>query len=73
MPTWSANSIWLTMSRLGADAGKFLQHRLGIEQIHLAGAAVLEEMDNRFGFRRKVGLLRFQVVNLGRTKEVPAE
>jgi hypothetical protein len=31
-----------------------VEHRLRIEQVHLAGAAVHEQMDDRFGLRREV-------------------
>jgi len=35
-----------------------------IEEVHLAGSAVLEEMDDRFSLGSKVRLLRLKIVNL---------
>jgi hypothetical protein len=32
----------------------FQKSRFGVEQVHLAGAAVLDELDNRFGFAGEV-------------------
>ncbi len=59
VPIWSANSIWLTMSRLGAEPANFCQHRLRIEQVDLAGAAILEQLDDGFRFTREMRRLRF--------------
>src|SRR5262245_23588938 len=46
----------------GGRTRKLAQHRLGIKQVDLAGAAVHEEMDDRFGFGLKVRRLRHQII-----------
>src|ERR1043166_3793009 len=40
----------------------FVQRRLGIEEIDLTWAAILEEVDDALGSRREMGVLRQQVV-----------
>lgn len=35
-------------------AGVLLEHRFGIEQVHLAGAAILDELDDGLGFGGEV-------------------
>ena len=47
-------------------AGVLLQHRLAVEQVNLAGAAVHEEVDDGFRFRLEMRLAHLLVVNLAR-------
>ena len=53
-------------SLLGAVPARLCQRRLGIEQVHLAGAAVHEQMNDGFGLGRELRLLRRQIVNMRR-------
>ena len=48
-------------SRLGGGTGEALEGGLGIEQVHLAGAAVHEEMDDGLGFAGEVRGLGLQI------------
>src|ERR1044072_7668378 len=45
--------------RLSATLGEF---RFRIEQVHLAGTTVLDELDNGFSSSRKVAPARFEVI-----------
>src|SRR5579884_589498 len=38
-----------------------VEHRLGIKQVHLTGAAVHEEVNDGLGFRRKMRRTRFEI------------
>ncbi len=49
-----------------------VEHRLGVEQIHLTGAAIHEQMNDRFGFRLEMRRAGFEIAR-GFLRQVPGE
>jgi len=51
-------------------AGQFLEDGLGVEEVHLAGAAVLDKLDDGFGFGGEMGGAGLDVVDGGGLQHV---
>ena len=51
-------------------AGHFFEVWLGVEQVHLAGSAILDELDDGFGFGGKVDGPGLEVIGRAGTQQV---